>query len=290
MDKNQEKMINIFFELFAKSVKSVLSQGLDSELCDKIEFFVNSLSEAKDVEALKDSNVIVKFEYATGTCQGALALLVSEEFISKIADILMGGNGENPYKGELTELEINSISSLLEKILKDIEGAFKIHYNQDLAFSAKPLLILKDSPDYIINTEDHLLDFLISNTLTLKEGTASKIDVLLNSNNLGELINSLGYSVNKPIEKSNASALHINRLADVKINITAELGRTRVPIKYALELVRGSLIELDTLNNSDIKVFANGVEFARAQVVAIEENFGLKIVKIVSPEERLDYI
>lgn len=290
MDKNQEKMISIFFELFAKSVETVLSQALDSDVCNKIEFLMTSSSDVQDVEELKKDNVIYKFEYATGTCQGKLALLLPEKFVSSIADILMGGSGEEPYKGELTELEINSVSSLFEKVLKDIEGAFKIHYNQDLAFSAKPLLLLKEMPEYVINVAGEPLNFLINNTLTLKEGLSAPVDVLLNSNNLSELINSLGLSVNKPVEKTSMTALNINRLSDVKINITAELGRTRVPIKYALELVRGSLIELDTLNNSDIKVFANGVEFARAQVVAIEDNFGLKITKIVTPEERLEYI
>lgn len=86
------------------------------------------------------------------------------------------------------------------------------------------------------------------------------------------------------IENENVS--NIERLADVDINIIAELGKAQVPMKYALELSEGSIIELDTLNDSDIKVYANGVEFALAQVVALEDNFGLKITKIISPEER----
>ena len=98
------------------------------------------------------------------------------------------------------------------------------------------------------------------------------------------------YRSNSAAKKESISKMDIDRLADVKINITAELGRARVPIKYALELVRGSLIELDTLNNADIKVFANGIEFARAQIVAVEEDFGLKITQVISPEERLEYL
>lgn len=79
---------------------------------------------------------------------------------------------------------------------------------------------------------------------------------------------------------------NIHYLSDVDINIIAELGKTQVPIKYALELNEGSIIELDTLNEADIKVYANGVEFAHAQVVALEENFGLRITKIISSEQR----
>lgn len=79
---------------------------------------------------------------------------------------------------------------------------------------------------------------------------------------------------------------NIDCLSDVDINIVAQLGKAQVPMKYALELNEGSIIELDTLNEADIKVYANGVEFAHAQVVALEENFGLRITKIISPEQR----
>lgn len=88
----------------------------------------------------------------------------------------------------------------------------------------------------------------------------------------------------EPIDNGFLSKLE--GLSDVDISIIAQLGKTQVPMKYALELDEGSIIELETLNESDIKVYANGVEFAHAQVVALEDNFGLKITKIISPELR----
>ena len=53
-----------------------------------------------------------------------------------------------------------------------------------------------------------------------------------------------------------------------------------------LGLVSGSIIELDTYDNADIKVFANGLEVAKAQVVVVDDHFGIKITKLISPEER----
>jgi flagellar motor switch protein FliN/FliY len=130
----------------------------------------------------------------------------------------------------------------------------------------------------------------INTTLKLTEEKGFDIDIAVVESVMEALMDDLGVSKNLPNRKSGPMTLDIGNIADIKINITAELGRTRVPIKYALELVKGSVVQLDTLNNSDIKVFANDVEFALAQVVAIEDNFGLRITKIISPEERLGNI
>ena len=125
----------------------------------------------------------------------------------------------------------------------------------------------------------------------LNEAKTYNVTLLLNEIIINELMKDLGLSENNAPSKRNVTnSLDVDCISDVKINITAELGRTRVPIKYALELVQGSLVELDTLTDTDIKVYANGVEFAYAQVVAVEDNFGLKITKIISPEERKENI
>lgn len=289
IDNEEKNLINKYFELFSESVTKILSQNLDKDICKKIQFPISSITSIDDPETLKGNNIIYKIGFATGSYQGEIISLIPEELAFSIADIIMGGSGEEKYKGALTELETNSISALLEKIFKDVEESFKILYNQDLAFSSKPQLILKEMDDYQIKSDDNLLDLLAINTLTLNESKEYEISSLLNQSTIVNMMSDLGLAkVSAPAKKIDLSSLDVSRLADVKINITAELGRTRVPMKYALELIRGSLVELDTLNGEDIKVFANDVEFARAQVVAVEENFGLKITKIISPEERLE--
>lgn len=285
------EVISDFFKVFVKSINKTLSKSLDEDICKKIQFSMLSSSKIRDVESLKGSNAIYKLDYATGNRQGTLAVLIPEELIASISDILTGGTGQEPYKGSLSELETNSILKMLEKIFKTLEGDFKKHYEHDLAFSAKSSFLLKEMPEYSITSDELNFDLLIDNALTLIADEEYKISLLLSTSIIDGLMDDLGLSKKAvPEKKTDISLLNVNRLADVKINITAELGRTRVPIKYALELVRGSMIELDTVNNSDIKVFANGVEFAYAQIVAVEDNFGLKITKIVSPQERLENI
>ncbi len=291
MSSQNQDILNEFFQIFTESITKTLNNNLDNDVCKKIQFQFKSSSKIQDAEDLKNNKAIYKIDYATGNRQGSVVALIPEELIADIADILTGGNGQNTYKGNLSELETNSVSKILTKVFKDVESSFKYFYNQDFVFSADPQLLLKEMPEYEVNSDGVSLDFLISNILTLNKDKEYKVEFLLSEYAVENLMKDLDFSKSSSVSRKNEpSSLDINCLSDVKIHITAELGRTRVPIKYALELVRGSVIELDTQNNADIKVFANDVEFAYAQIVAVDDNFGLKITKIISPEERLGCI
>lgn len=286
-----EESINKFFKGFFDPVQKTLVKNLDADVCSNISFVFNSSAKINETDSLKENNVICKLDFATGNRQGSLIVLIPEELIAFISDLLTGGNGEGSYKGSLSEIETNSISDILLKTFKIVEDTFKAKYEEDLVFSAHPQLLLKENPEYDITTENLSFDFLLSTTLSLNEKNAYKIGILNDLVTIEGLLKDLNLLKPKESEgQFDISSLNVNRLADVKINITAELGRTQVPIKHALELVGGSLVELDTLNNSDIRVFANGIEFARAQIVAVEDNFGLKITKIITPEERLEKV
>lgn len=283
--------IQEFYQLFEKSVQKVLAHNLDSEVCKNLKFYMSETTQTKIEKDAEKNHALYKLDYAVGQIQGSLLMLMPENLVSSVADVLTGGSGEKKFKGKLSELDINSFSGLMEKIFKDAEDEFKNTYSKDLAFSANPKLRTKDSENFELNQADEAHDFLIENIIQLNEGKEYKIKIYTSLSIIQEIMSALGLSgSNITAPKIDISALDVSRISDIKINVTAELGRTQVPIKYALELVEGSLVELDTLNNADIKVFANGVEFAYAQIVAIEENFGLKITKIVSPEERLDSI
>lgn len=80
---------------------------------------------------------------------------------------------------------------------------------------------------------------------------------------------------------------NLKLLMDVKLKLTVELGRTELLIKKVLELTRGSVIELDKVAGEPVELFANGKLIAKGEVVVIEENFGLRITSIVSPDARL---
>jgi len=287
MSNAQQEFVNNFSHV----VSEVLYKNLDGEIFEKIGFSLKSSSPIREIESLKNNNALYKIEYATGSRLGNLMLLIPEELIANIADAIMGGSGRDAYKGVLSELETNSILKLIEKIFKRVENRYKSDYNQELVFSATPQLLLKEMPEYQTISENSSFNFIVNSLLSLNDDQEFKIELLFDLAPLEGLMNDLGLSkTSAQKKKQSTSPLTVENLSGIQINITSELGRASVPVKYAMELTRGSLVKLDTQNNSDIIVFANGIEFAYAQLVVVEDNFGLKITRVISPEERLKRI
>ena len=66
-----------------------------------------------------------------------------------------------------------------------------------------------------------------------------------------------------------------------------ELGRTKVPIKYILQLAQGSVVELDALAGEPMDVLVNGYLIAQGEVVVVNDKFGIRLTDVVTPSERL---
>jgi flagellar motor switch protein FliN/FliY len=76
-------------------------------------------------------------------------------------------------------------------------------------------------------------------------------------------------------------------LLDVPLEITAELGRTRMIINDLLQLGQGSVIELNKLAGEPLEIFINHKLIARGEVVVVNEKFGIRLTDIISPFERI---
>lgn len=80
---------------------------------------------------------------------------------------------------------------------------------------------------------------------------------------------------------------NVQMLLDINLNITIELGRTRLSIRKILELGPGSIIELDRLAGEPVDLLVNDKVVAKGEVVVVDEYFGIRIISLVSPEERI---
>lgn len=291
MNNNEIEAVKKFYQNFSVSATKILYGSLDREIYKKFDMVTETIYSIENYEGLKENNVFYMLDYADGIVASSIALLIPEELIAEITDVMTGGSGEEAYKGVLSELETNSFSELLRRIFKDVENNYKRIYNGDLAFNAKATFLLKEAPEYKDQFANMDFDIVIELVLKINDKKEYVIKLLQKTQNIKQVISSLKLlSSGGGANGLEFDAIDIKHLSDVKINITAELGRAQVPMKYALELVRGSIVELDTIDNSDIKVFANGVEVAKAQIVVLEDNFGLRITKIITPEERLNSI
>lgn len=79
----------------------------------------------------------------------------------------------------------------------------------------------------------------------------------------------------------------IQMVLDIPVQLSVELGRTRVPIKYILQLAQGSIVELDALAGEPMDVLINGYLIAQGEVVVVNDKFGIRLTDIVTPSERM---
>ena len=79
----------------------------------------------------------------------------------------------------------------------------------------------------------------------------------------------------------------INRVLDIPVQLSVELGRTKVPIKHILQLGQGSVVELDALAGEPMDVLVNGYLIAQGEVVVVNDKFGIRLTDVVTPSERL---
>lgn len=79
----------------------------------------------------------------------------------------------------------------------------------------------------------------------------------------------------------------IDMILDIPVQLTVELGRTKVPIKNLLQLAQGSVVELDALAGEPMDVLVNGYLIAQGEVVVVNEKFGIRLTDIITPSERI---
>ena len=84
-----------------------------------------------------------------------------------------------------------------------------------------------------------------------------------------------------------ATANDIDFILDIPVQLTVELGRTKIAIKNLLQLAQGSVVELDGLAGEPMDVLVNGCLIAQGEVVVVNDKFGIRLTDIITPSERI---
>jgi len=94
----------------------------------------------------------------------------------------------------------------------------------------------------------------------------------------------------KPLATEKDAAIgrnDIDLILDIPVQLTVELGRTKIAIKNLLQLAQGSVIELDGLAGEPMDVLVNGCLIAQGEVVVVNDRFGIRLTDIITPSERI---
>ena len=79
----------------------------------------------------------------------------------------------------------------------------------------------------------------------------------------------------------------LDMILDIPVQISVELGRTKITIKNLLQLAHGSVVELDAMAGEPMSVFVNGTLIAQGEVVVVNDKFGIRLTDIITPSERM---
>ena len=88
-----------------------------------------------------------------------------------------------------------------------------------------------------------------------------------------------------PADTSNAN---MEFILDIPLEVSVELGRTKMLINDLLKLGQGSVIELAKVAGETLEILANQKLIARGEVVVVNEKYGVRLTEIISPIERIE--
>jgi flagellar motor switch protein FliN/FliY len=237
--------------------------------------------------------------------KGEITLLLAREAGALLADLMMMGDGGAAWTEEHRDA--------LQELGSQLAGAFTTsqteRWSQRLVFRASvgdgapppgsscyPVeLDIQGFPPHsgvlAISPE------LMSTASDLDGARASQSDFPRTDDfteGLPEPVSVSDNPVSRPAPGAGASATSwidsrdpsVQRLLDVPIEVIIELGQTELSIRRILEIGPGSIIELDRMAGEPVDLVVNDKVIAHGEVVVIEENFGIRITNLVTPEER----
>ena len=266
--------------------------------------------------------VIVTVEY-TGGLVGSNLLIIRVTDAAVIADLMMGGGGK-PAE-ELTEIGLSAVAEAMNQMIGSAATAMSSMFGRAVTISPPRVAVFRDqeetgearryypwAPDdqvavvHFRLTVNDLLDSELIQVVPV-EVARQEAELLLRpavqeappappaSAPPDSPPQDPDAAVPAPAGETEPAARpagprNLDLLLDIPLEVSVIIGRTRRPIRDVLNLVPGSVVELDRLVEEPVEILVNGTLVAEGEVVVVNENFGVRITKIVDPSERLKYL
>lgn len=285
--------------------------------------FSNPITESRTYKDLSNelgNNTVCLYSQVSGIFNGRVSLVMAQENASKIAGIMMGG-GSSPTGLDMAQIQ--TLKDCLSPVMGTITAQLGIKLGGTLSGSPPEVVVVNSPSDLRLPEGSSLVKTQF--TLNIETIGSFKVSYILSKDNAQTILDisksggkqggGMG-GINIPVQggmqmgqggyggqpqigikgvsfPSLASVgppsgnTNLNLLMDVQMSVTVELGRTKMYIKDILGLGEGSIIELDKLAGEPVDLLVNGKLIAKGEVVVIDENFGVRVTDIVSPQERI---
>ncbi len=243
----------------------------------------------------------------SGNITGEIHFVYPSSSVLAIANPLMGDESNTIlsdavvtiFQQTVSMIVSNFVSNLSEKTGKTLAAGAPIVQKlpdvRSVSFPNVPLIMISFSMG--IGTKQGKVYFVIPQS-TAKQIILSYTTKKMPETERGMLksksdIEEQGRLVVKPVEFGALEEVPVEAegsltlILDVPVQITVELGRTKMLVKEVLQLGEGSVVELDKLAGEPVDILVNGKLIAKGEVVVIEENFGVRITEIVNHIDRM---
>ncbi len=289
---------------------SAVAPSLSGYLGGKALTIGNPVVEVKPQDAIRGDfpakYVQVSMDYS-GAISGKNLIVFNMKDAGVISSLMMGDDPpaapaelNDAYLNTLQEFTNQLLSSLATQFSNKLGGGINTTpatvsvVNSSAELQLPPGESVKVSYDIIIegilsSRLFHIIDLGISQGLS--RGSAPAFSSQQQPQQQYQQAGQVGISPVKfpPLDEGISSGMvgDISLLLDVPMTLTVELGRTTRLVQEILGLGEGSIIELDKLAGEPVDLLVNGKLIAKGEVVVIDENFGVRVTDIVSPDDRL---
>jgi len=228
---------------------------------------------------------------------GEMCVVLRKESAALLCGLMMGGDGAAPYKDEDADALNEFGNQFMGAVCTALGSRHGVSVSAtqaqtlpfdpsrppfplDGAFMAEAELAIEGSPTAIIR-------LLMSSDLAARLSADSGKGSAQAGDSYGGAMSAAGGFDDSLIRNLEDSPPNIQMLLDINLNVTIELGRTRLSIRKILELGPGSIIEMDRLAGEPVDLLVNDKVVAKGEVVVVDEYFGIRVISLVSPEERI---
>jgi len=273
-------------------------------------------------EEFKIPYLLIDVNFTDGL-NGSNILVVKIKDAAIIADLMMGGSGTNPSE-ELNDIHISAVAEAMNQMIGSAATSMSTIFGERVKIAPPIVNIVdfkqdevyypwdSDEPVCIISFDLKIGDLIDSEIMQVMPVDIAKIEanLLLNpgkplpkpasapkslpENKIEESSNTVelptgqsGEQDSRHLNQSEDYPKNLNLILDVPLRVSVVLGKTKRPISEVLNLIPGSIVELERLANEPVDVLVNGTLIAKGEVVVINENYGVRVTSIVSPEQRL---
>jgi flagellar motor switch protein FliN len=99
--------------------------------------------------------------------------------------------------------------------------------------------------------------------------------------------NGQGEPLNEP-ESNQKAEYDIDLILDIPLDVSVELGKVKMLVNDLLQLGQGSIVDLDKPAGEPLDIYVNAKLVARGEVVVVDEKYGIRVIDVVSPAERVE--